>query len=201
MTLVIDAVGLAGPVSEEGRLWRSVLTLLPSRLAVPVVLLDRDGAELDVPGIRVVPFPAGGDRFFPGDSALLEQVCRHFGAGAFLSTGGSTPLETPSVAVITGGPVPGEARAASPAGAEAVLAVAHARRRLCLGEDLRRRLLDAMPALDPATVSAVSQDSLADRLAETVATVVRESEAGDYRAFYERWSALRRLQGEVDVTG
>lgn len=155
MALIIDGVHLQLRLPGLCRLWGAVLPLLPERINMPIVLLDRGGQLQQLPGVEVVPYPTYKPRFNPQDSALLERVCRHYGASTFLSTHWTTPLQTPSVLVVTD-MIPErlalDMRTRELQEKEA--AIAHARRHLGISACTRGDLLAFYPELDPAQVAS-----------------------------------------------
>jgi hypothetical protein len=101
LSLVIDGVFFQLAQSGIARIWRAVLPLLVAKLDMQIVLLDRGGITVEIPGVEVIPFPTYKSKFTPQDSILLERVCRHYDAKVFISTYYTTPLQTPSLLLIT----------------------------------------------------------------------------------------------------
>ena len=77
MALVIDGVFFQLAQSGIARIWRATLPLLAKKLDMPIVFLDRGGVSDKFDGVEVVPFPTYKSKYNPGDSQLLEQICRH----------------------------------------------------------------------------------------------------------------------------
>lgn len=154
MALIIDGVHLQLRLPGLSRLWGALLPLLPDRINMPIVLLDRGGQLQQFPGVEVIPYPTYKPRFNPQDSALLERVCRHYGASIFLSTHWTTPLQTPSVLVVAD-MIPErlalDLRTRELQEKEA--AIAHARRHMGISARTRDDLLALYPELDPAQVA------------------------------------------------
>lgn len=153
MALIIDGVFLQLARPQSTLLWRSLLPLVANHLDMPVVLLDRGGQREQVPGIEVVPYPTYKPKFNTQDSVLLERICRHYGASAFMSTHFTTPLQTPSVLLV-------QDMQAERAGIDVApreqqekeAAIAHARRYVCTSRGARDDLLAFYPELSPSTI-------------------------------------------------
>lgn len=162
MALVVDGVFFQLAQSGIARIWRALLPLLSQRLDMPVVLLDRGGINMTPPGVEVVPFPTyKSSKFNPADSQLLEQVCQHYGAEVFVSTYYSTPLETPSLLMVYD-MIPERMHFDMSAREwrEKELAIAHARRHVCISRNTRADLLSCYPELnqDNTTVAYCGVD-------------------------------------------
>jgi hypothetical protein len=133
-----------------------------ARLArdLDVVLLDRGNAP-DVAGIKRLPFPDWSGRETAADSLLLEEVCQALGARFFLSTGCTTPVRTPSIAVILRLLPPKAAdldRGATGADRQRLeeeAAILHARRRICVTRDELAMLARSAPELHESRSSLV----------------------------------------------
>lgn len=153
--LVVDGVGFQGGDVVAVHVWEGVLAGLGRDL--DVVLLDRGNAPC-VAGIERLPFPNWSGRETAADSLLLEEICKALGAAFFLSTGGTTPVRTPSIAVIPGlqpGASGYEAGASGRQRLEEEAAILHARRRVCVTADARDRLVRSNPELREDRVSLV----------------------------------------------
>lgn len=154
MALVIDGVFFQLAQSGIARIWRAVLPLLAKNVDMPVIFLDRGGFDEQFENIEVVPFPSYKSKYNAGDSQLLEQVCRHYGAKVFTSTYYSTPMETPSLLLVYD-MIP--ERLGFDLSArdwlEKELAIIHARRHLCISGNTRKDLLEFYPELDPRNAS------------------------------------------------
>ncbi len=153
MDIVVDGVFFQLAKSGIARVWRSVLPELARRPDTTLTLLDRGGCP-DLPGVRRLQFPSYSSKYNAADSALLEQFCRHLGADLFLSTYYTTPLATPSVALVYD-MIP--ERLGFELGwrdwQEKELCLAHARRHVCISGQTRADLLEFYPELDPAQVA------------------------------------------------
>lgn len=154
MSLVIDGVFFQLAQSGIARIWRAVLPLLAAKVEMPIVFLDRGGGGGEVEGIEVVPFPTYKSKYNAHDSALLERVCRHYDAKAFISTYYTTPLQTPSLLVVYD-MIPERLGFDLTARdwREKELAIAHARRHICISANTRKDLLEYYPELDPNTTT------------------------------------------------
>lgn len=154
MALVVDGVFFQLAQTGIARLWRTILPLLIARLEMPVVFLDRGGDTGEFSGAEVVPFPTYKSKYNAADSELLEQVCRHYDAKVFMSTYYTTPLNTPSLLLVYD-MIP--ERLGFDLSArdwqEKEIAIAHARRHVCISGSTRRDLLDIYPEIDPATTT------------------------------------------------
>lgn len=156
MTLIVDGVFFQLAQTGITRLWRTILPLVIERLDMPVVFLDRGGETGEFAGAQIVPFPDYKSKFNADDSKLLENVCRHYDAKAFVSTYYTTPLETPSLLLVYD-MIP--ERLGFDLSArdwqEKEIAIAHARRHVCISHNTRRDLLEFYPEIgsDSATVA------------------------------------------------
>src|SRR5262249_17091140 len=65
-----------------------------------LLVLDRDEAAPKFPGIRYIPFRSFDSSLAATDSFIVEDLCRRQNAKVFISTFYTTPLETPSVAMV-----------------------------------------------------------------------------------------------------
>ncbi|MDM0122288.1 glycosyltransferase [Variovorax arabinosiphilus] len=163
MTLIIDGVFLQLQRPESTQLWRPLLPLLASHLDIPIVLLDRGGQREQIAGIEVIPYPSYKPKFNTHDSALLERVCRHYGASAFVSTHFTTPLQTPSALLVHDmQPERAGIELATREQQEKEVAVAHARRFVCTSRDTRDDLLAFYPELNPRTIRQAHYPTKAD---------------------------------------
>jgi len=153
LALIVDGVFLQLERRGSTRLWQTLLPLLVRKLDMPIVLLDRGGRREQIAGIEVVPYPTYKPKFNTHDSALLERVCRHYGAHAFVSTHFTTPLQTPSVLVVCSMiPERLDFDLRNREQQEKEVAIAHARRHLCISRSTRDDLLKFYPELDPLAV-------------------------------------------------
>lgn len=154
MALVIDGVFFQLAQSGIARIWRAVLPLLAAKLDMPIVFLDRGGGGGEADGVEVVPFPTYKPKFNAHDSELLERVCRHHDAEVFVSTYYTTPLRTPSVLLVYD-MIPERLGFDLTARdwREKELAIAHARRHVCISANTREDLLEFYPELDPGTTA------------------------------------------------
>lgn len=153
MSLVIDGVFFQLAQSGIARIWRAALPLLAAKLDMPIIFLDRGGGG-EVQGVEVVPFPTYKSKYNAHDSALLERVCRHYDAKVFISTYYTTPLQTPSLLLVYD-MIPERLGFDLTARdwREKELAIAHARRHICISANTRNDLLEYYPELDPRTTT------------------------------------------------
>jgi glycosyltransferase involved in cell wall biosynthesis len=154
LSLVIDGVFFQLAQSGIARIWRAILPMLVSKVQMPIVFLDRGGFDEKVPGVEVVPFPTYKSKYTPQDSALLERVCRHYDAKVFISTYYTSPLQTPSLLLIYD-MIPERLGFDLTARdwREKEMAIAHARRHICISRNTRKDLLEYYPELDPNTTT------------------------------------------------
>lgn len=154
MSIVID--GVCFQLAETGipRIWRTALPLLAAKLDMPIVFLDRGGSGCELDKTEVIPFPTYQSKFNAQDSDLLERICRHYGARVFLSTYYTTPLETPSLSIVYD-MIPERLRfdLAARVWREKEIAIAHARRHICISQNTRNDLLEFYPELNPKLTS------------------------------------------------
>jgi len=88
-------------MSGISRVWSSLLEEWSgTSFGQSLVVLDRDGSVPKFPGINYVFVPAYDGNCDANESFLLEEICRQYEANLFISTFYSTPLETPSVAMV-----------------------------------------------------------------------------------------------------
>jgi glycosyltransferase involved in cell wall biosynthesis len=154
MSLVIDGVFFQLAQSGIARVWRAVLPRLAAELEMPIVLLDRGGIDMEIPGVEVVPFPSYKSKFNAYDSILLEKVCRHYDAAVFASTYYTTPLQTPSLLLVYDMiPERLDFDLTQRDWREKEIAIAHARRHICISHNTRKDLLEYYPELDPETTT------------------------------------------------
>lgn len=188
MALVIDGVFFQLAQSGIARVWRAILPLLARNIDMPIVLLDRGGiGDMDIPGIEVVPFPSYKSKFNSYDSALLEKICRYYNAQVFASTYYTQPLSTPSVLLVYD-MIP--ERLGFDLSArdwqEKELAIAHARRHVCISHNTRKDLLEFYPEIDPSntTVAHCGIDPLVFKPADERAIAELRRSAGLTRPYY-----------------
>ncbi|RYE43240.1 MAG: glycosyltransferase family 1 protein [Hyphomicrobiales bacterium] len=187
MALVVDGMFFQLAQSGIARVWRAILPLLVKKLDMPIIFLDRGGVTGDFQGIEVVPFPAYKPLYNPAESKLLEQVCQHYGAKVFASTYYSTPLQTPSLLLVYDMiPEHLDFDLTQRIWREKEIAIAHARRHVCISQSTRRDLLKFYPELDPAcaTVAYCGIDPAVFRPMEERAVVQFRQRAGLERPYY-----------------
>lgn len=154
MSLVIDGVFFQLAQSGIARVWRAILPLLAQRIDMPIIFLDRGGVTGQFDGVEVIPFASYKSKFNASDSRLLEQVCQHYGAKAFTSTYYSTPMQTPSLLMVYD-MIPERLgfNLAERDWREKEVAIAHARRHICISHNTRQDLLASYPELSEATTT------------------------------------------------
>lgn len=188
MTVVVDGVGLALGDPGAAEVWGDLLSRLPSVLDMRIVLLDR-GHDRSFDDVDAFPFPRYDPNFEAADSLLLEQVCRHFDASVFVSTGWTSPLATPSVLLVH----------SSERSRTQSITLAHARRFVCTSAT-GAELLARHPHLDERQVSVAGPGAdLAEALSRALSLVAVDHAAGRFDEFGRRWSELRRIHAAVAV--
>ena len=192
MTVVVDGVIFSLDQPGPAQVWREVLPRLASDLGMRLVLLDRGDTPGGFDGVDVVPFPSYDPGLGAADSILLEQMCRHFDADVFISTWSTTPLETPSVMLVD----------YSRDRYEQAIAVAHARRFVCVSATAKADLLEGHPELTASSVAVAGPDvELADALTHELRRCAADRAAGRFADFGLRWKELRQIQAAVNVWG
>lgn len=153
MKLLVDGVFFQLAQSGIARVWRSLLPELYQKSDLELLVLDRGGLP-ELPGIKRVPFPSYTlSAYTANDSILLEEACRRWEADLFISTYFTTPLETPSVALV-------HDMIPELLGwdltvrdwMEKEVMLSHARRHVCVSNQTRSDLLRLYPELDPRRV-------------------------------------------------
>ena len=201
MTVVIDGALFSLDAPHATPAWAGILSRLGADSGMRIVLLDRGGAPSDFDGVEVVPFPSYNAKFGAADSVLLEQICRHFAADAFVSTHVTTPLETPSVKVVDDEVITRLTTGVEdPEGRENSIAIAHARRFVCTSHSVRAELLNFFPELaeEPLPVAGPGV-GLAETLVDELRLCIADSASGRYDDFTRHWKDLRQFQASVDV--
>ncbi len=151
--IVIDGVFFQLAKSGIARLWYSAIVELCRRDDVEIFLLDRGGCP-KLPKVKLLQFPDYAFRSTSADSELLELMCQHVSADIFLSTYYTTPLETPSIAVIYDMiPERFGFELDRRAWQEKALCISHAQRHLCISYQTKADLLEFYPELDPEKVN------------------------------------------------
>jgi glycosyltransferase involved in cell wall biosynthesis len=187
MALVVDGMFFQLAQSGIARVWRAILPLLAKKLDMPIIFLDRGGVTGDFEGIEIVPFPAYKPLYNPAESRLLEQVCQHYGATVFASTYYSTPLQTPSLLLVYDMiPEHLDFDLTQRIWREKEIAIAHARRHVCISQSTRKDLLKFYPELDPActTVAYCGIDPAVFRPIEKDAVSQFRQRSGLERPYY-----------------
>lgn len=210
MRLLIDGIAFCRGLAAARALWDPLLARLAQAPGLEVHVLDR-GEVPGHPGLQFLPFPDHGHENAAADSVLLQAMCDQFAIDVFCSTGWTTPLCTPTVAVVSVLPPVPAAESAGRHALEPWAALAFAQRYLCVGDDGLRNLQRAMPEIPDCQFTAVSWahddsaslpvDALCVALVDAIGRVCEEARGGTYEAFFKRWAALRRLQAEVDYKG
>jgi len=193
MKLLVDGLVFSEPGSAYASIWKGVLRELSRRHSLMV--LDR-GNTPKIAGATLVPFPAYLGTHTAADSALIQEVCALHQAEVFLSTGYTSPLRTPSIALVTD-VFP---ELLDPDGddrwrMEKRLAIHFARSLLCISDRVREDLADLYPWPKNEQVgvakAGVDRNIFRPRaLSEVEAFRVEHGIAGPYFVWMERPRAL-----------
>lgn len=171
--LVVDGVFFQLANSGIARVWQTVLSIWAAQERYEIFLLDRGNAP-DIEKVTRVPFPQYNAREAAADSALLQQMCDHLGADAFISTYYTSPLSTP-MALMVYDMIPElfdfDMRIKD--WMEKEIAIAFAQRYLCISESTRKDLLHFFPEIRPDSVvvahCGIDTEAFAERPAPEVA--------------------------------
>ncbi|AXI44593.1 glycosyl transferase [Sulfitobacter sp. SK012] len=151
--LMIDGVFFQLASSGIARVWVSVLTLWAQQNRFDMVLLDRGNAP-EIDGVRTIPFPRWHAPEAAADSALLQQMCDHLGADAFVSTYYTSPVSTP-MALMVYDMIPElfdfDMRIKD--WREKEIAIAFAQSYLCISNSTRNDLIKLYPEISDALVA------------------------------------------------
>jgi hypothetical protein len=171
--------------------WRAVLGELILLPQLATTLLDRGNVPA-LAGVPRLPFPQYLARDTAADSVLIQQVCDLLKADVFLSTGATSPVATPAVAM---GPTEAEWHAE-----EVAIAFAFAQRYVCTSEHGHAQIKVACPAVPAHCLVHSSADAaaIASAIQRQAQQLVSEARAGKYDEFLKEWSRIRRLQAAVD---
>lgn len=149
MKLLVDGVFFQLAQSGIARVWSSLLPELAVMPDMEIVVLDRGGTPA-LPNLSRVPFPSYSlSRYTADDSIMIEKACKRWQADVFLSTYYTTPLETPSVAVVYDMiPEVLDFDLSVRDWMEKEVAISHARRHICISHQTRSDLLRLYKELD-----------------------------------------------------
>jgi glycosyltransferase involved in cell wall biosynthesis len=99
--VVVDGVFFQDYATGIARVWRTLLREWRlTGFAENILLLERDGTALEIPGVRVRTLPRHSYERLDEDRAMLQAVCDEERATVFTSTYYSTPLTTPVVMMV-----------------------------------------------------------------------------------------------------
>lgn len=172
--IVVDGIFFQFNNTGIGRVWIETLRQwAASGFASQVRLLDRDGTAPKIPGITTRTIPRYNPENPGDDAAMLQRVCDELAAGVFISTYYTSPVRTPSVALIYD-MIPellGDKRE-SWAWHNKALAILQARHIACISESTARDVLNLHPEIPqerltvthlaaPPEFSPASADALA----------------------------------------
>lgn len=148
MKLLVDGVFYQLAGSGIARVWRSILPSVAAADEIEVIMLDRGAAPL-IEGVRRVPFPSHKFSFSYESSRQIQLACDHYGADVFTSTYYTSPLRTPSFALVYD-MIP--ERLGFDLSArdwkEKEVSLLHARMHVCISESTRKDLVDIYPGVD-----------------------------------------------------
>lgn len=173
MKLLIDGVFFQLAQSGIARVWRSILPILVAKPGLDVFVLDRGGMP-PIEGAMRIPFPTYKDFYNADDSALIQRVCDAWGIDAFTSTYYTTPLTTPMFLIVYDLiPEVYGFDLTHRHWQEKSLAIAYARRHICISQCTRDDLLRHYPGFDRTMVAHLGCDR----------TVFRQVDGEDVTAF------------------
>ncbi len=216
--LIVDGVAFQTGAWARGKLQdpTRLLTALANSGKHDIVLLDR-GHSPHVDGIVSIPFPAHRPgRDGPADSALIQQVCDHYRADAFIGSDCTTPLTTPMLMILSEGFSGPDNDIPARAHGEMELAIAYALRYLCVSKAIELELMARYPEIPPERVAvapvgwtarpaplgergqAASADPVETALAQQLGALVSDAKSGRFDHFFAQWARLRHIQGTVD---
>ena len=203
MTIVIDAAAFQLEIRAVAYAWTNILRKL--NLWHRLIILDRGSVGSLPRDIVRLPFPNYKGADTAHDSILIERVCRHVGASLFISTYCTTPLKVPSIGVFCDADGFSElfAPASNRTALEFELMVAHARRLLCLTENIKENLIKAHPKLVPMTVRAMAPQRYAKPPLEPVVSgsISMPTASGVDHASDEFWySVAHSLSATISET-
>ncbi|MBS7538031.1 glycosyltransferase [Ancylobacter lacus] len=149
MKLLVDGMLFQAGQNGITRLWARLLPRLAQRDGLEIAVLDRGGLP-DIPGVERLAFPSYAARSTAADSFLIDRIGQEVGAEVFLSTATTTPVTLPSVLLVPDmiPEVLGFDLSARQ-WREKAIAIAHARRFLCLSRSTAgelRRFYPEIPA-------------------------------------------------------
>jgi hypothetical protein len=212
--VLVDGLAFQLDGGNADRFWQPVLNGLGLCKNIELMVLDR-GNTPPIPAADLIGFPSYTATYTPADSLMIERVARHYDADVFFSTGCSTPIQTPSIAVVSERHFDQATFATRREWLEVRLVLRHASRFLCLSDRAREKLHSEFRGQLSATQSnlvsieapsasrGLSADSRFDDiirpLVELLTEVASAHRGGQDRIFYERWAALRKLQQDVDA--
>lgn len=214
MRVLVDGLAFQLDSGSANRFWQPVLNGLGLHNNIELMVLDR-GNTPPMPAADLIGFPSYTATYTPADSLLIERVARHYEAEVFFSTGCSTPIQTPSIAVISERHFDRATFATRREWLETRLVLRHASRFLCLSDGAREKLQSELHGRLSATEIKVASmeagsasreapadgrfDDIVSALAELLAKTASAHRDGQDRIFYERWAALRKIQQDVDA--
>lgn len=213
MKVLVDGIAFQLDGGNADRFWQPVLNGLGLHKNIELMVLDR-GNTPPMPAVDLIGFPSYTGTYTPADSLLIERVARHYQADVFFSTGCSTPIRTPSIAVISERHFDRATFATKREWLETRLVLRHASRFLCLSDGARGKLQSEFRGrLSAAQINVVSMearsaskapaegrfDDVVSALVELLVGAASAHQDGQDSIFYEKWAALREIQQDVDA--
>lgn len=190
MHLLIDGVAFQRG-GQSAASWRTVLEDLAQQPKVAITLLDRGGAP-EVCGVRGLPFSAHLRHNAAADALLIQRMCDHFKVDVFLSTGTTSPVATPALAIL---PI----CLGDSADEQLADEVAFAQRYICTSDQASARLRAALPSTPAQCISSSGAEpaALAAAILRTAGELQAEGRAGRYDEFFKEWTRIRRVHAAV----
>jgi len=129
--------------------------------------LDRFNAP-EFTRITKFPFPSYSSKYNAADSALIEKICQFWSADIFLSTSYTSPLSTPSIAIVHDMiPEKFNVQVGASDLKEKEIWISHARRHICVSAQTKGDLLEFYPELAaediPVTYNVVDPEKIFPR--------------------------------------
>ncbi|MDF2621814.1 MAG: glycosyl transferase family protein [Xanthobacteraceae bacterium] len=213
MKVLVDGIAFQFDRGSARHFWQPVLNGLGLRDGVELLVLDR-GDTPPEPSFNLIGFPSYTAAYTPADSQLIERVAQHYRADVFFSTGCSTPIETPSIAIVGERIFDPAAFATRREWSETRLLLRHASRFLCLSETARGQLQQELGwRLDVRQIRIVAVGvgnpsyaepaenvfgDVVSALADLLSEAASVQSTREDQIFYEKWAALRKIQYDVD---
>ncbi len=179
MKLLVDGVFFQLAQSGIARVWASLIPLLVGRDGLEIAVLDRGGLP-ELPGVQKLAFPSYNAKSTAADSFMIDRIGGEVGADVFMSTYYTTPITLPSVLMVHDmiPEVLGFDLSAR-MWREKEIAIAHARRFLCISRSTAKDLARFYPEIPADRMSIAHPGVDAD--------VFRPRPAAEIEAFRRRY--------------